>query len=125
MDEFLAKKLENQASMEKEDNTANVVEGAGKVSLVEPKDEITLEACDKLFVVAKREIKNHNIGIQYDVTEKLEAKEISVKKLTVERKGDQIHGEFIRCEVFIEPVDVKQIEKTEFGIKNCWVLPCT
>ena len=118
MDEFLAKKLETQATVENKDNTAE------KVILVEPKDEISLEACEKLFVIAKSKIDNHNIGIQYDVTEKLEAKELKVKKLTVERKGDQIFGEFIRCEVFIEPTDVKQIEKTDFGIKNCWVLPC-
>ena len=119
MDEFLAKKLETQATVENKDNTA------AKVILVEPKDEISLEACEKLFVIAKSKIDNHNIGIQYDVTEKLEAKELKVKKLTVERKGDQIFGEFIRCEVFIEPTDVEQIEKTDFGIKNCWVLPCT
>ena len=43
----------------------------------------------------------------------------------VERKGDQIRGEFIRCEVSIEPKDVKYIEKTNFEIDKCWVLPCT
>ena len=68
MDEFLAKKLETQATVENKDNTA------AKVILVEPKDEISLEACEKLFVIAKSKIDNHNIGIQYDVTEKLKAK---------------------------------------------------
>ena len=77
MDEFLAKKLETQASVEKKDKNAE------KVILVEPKDEISLEACEKLFVIAKSKIDDHNIGIQYDVTEKLEAKDLKVKKLTV------------------------------------------
>jgi hypothetical protein len=49
-------------------------------------------------LVEKGEINDHNVGIQYDVTEKLEAKKIKGKKLTVERNGDQICGEFIRCE---------------------------
>ena len=61
---------------------------------------------------------------KYDVTAKLEDKKIKVKKLLVERKGDQIRVEFIRCEVLIEPTEVRQIEKTDFGIEKCWVLPC-
>ena len=125
MDEFLAKKLDIQATMEDQDTTANVVDEAENLTLVAPKDKIILEAFEKLFVVAKSKIDDHNIGIQYNVTEKLEAKELKVKKLTVERNGDQIRGEFIRCEVFIEPVDVRDIEKTDFEIKNCWVLPFT
>ena len=119
MDEFLAKKLEIQAAMEKDD-----VVKAEKVILVEPEDEISLEVCEKLFIVAKSKVDDHNIGIHYNVTAKLEAKELKVKNLTVERKGDQIRGEFIRCEVFIEPMDVNHIKKTNFGIENCWVLPC-
>ena len=117
-EEFLAKKLENQPAMEEIGNSDE------KVNFVEPYDEIDLEVCEKIFVVAKGDIDDHNIGIQYNVTEKLEAKGIKVKKLTVERKGDQIRGEFIRCEVFIEPTEVKQIEKENFGIERCWVLPC-
>ena len=117
-EEFLAKKLENQPAMEEIGNSDE------KVNFVEPYDEIDLEVCEKIFVVAKGDIDDHNIGIQYNVTEKLEAKGIKVKKLTVERKGDQIRGEFIRCEVFIEPTEVKQIEKENFGIEKCWVLPC-
>jgi hypothetical protein len=81
MDEFFAKKLENQATMEKQDCTADALDGAGKVTSMESK------ACEKLFVVAETKIDNHNIGIQYDVTENLEAKELKLKKLTVERKG--------------------------------------
>ena len=117
-EEFLAKKLESQPAM---DDTNNAKE---KVLCEEPNDEIDLEVCEKLFVVAKGDIDDHNIGIHYNVSAKLEAKGIKVKKLTVERKGDQIHGDFIRCEVFIEPVAVKQIEKNNFGIEKCWVLPC-
>ena len=118
-EEFLAKKLESEPAVEK---TSNAEE---KVHLVEPSDEIDLEVCEKLYVVAKGDIKDHNIGIHYNVTEKLESKGIKVKKLIVERKGDQIRGEFIRCEVIIEPTEVKQIEKTNFGIEKCWVLPCS
>ena len=117
-EEFLAKKLESQPAKEENYNAEE------KVILVEPKDEISLEVCEKLYVVAKDKIDNHNIGIQYDVTAKLEDKKIKVKKLLVERKGDQIRGEFIRCEVLIEPTEVRQIEKTDFGIEKCWVLPC-
>ena len=114
----MAKKLESKPAKEKE------FDAEEKATLVEPSDEISLEVCEKLFVVAKDKIDNHNIGIHYDVTTKLENKQIKVKNLTVERKGDQIRGEFIRCEVFIEPTGVKQIEKTDFGIEKCWVLPC-
>ena len=117
-EEFLAKKLESQPAKEEHYNAEE------KVILVEPIDEISLEVCEKLFVVAKGKIDDHNIGIHYDVTAKLEDKKIKVKKVTVERKGDQIRGEFIRCEVLIEPTEVKQIEKTNFGIEKCWVLPC-
>jgi hypothetical protein len=125
-DEFMAKKLEIQPALEEKDTkAAEDVEKTEKVLLVKPRDERSLEVCEKVFVIAKSKIDDHNIGIEYDVTTKLEAKEIKVKKVTVERKGNQIHGEFIRCEVLIEPSDANQIEKTNFGIKKCWVLPCT
>ena len=88
------------------EETGNVEE---KVLFVEPIDEIDLEVCEKIFVVANGDIDDHNIGIQYNVTEKLQAKGIKVKKLTLERKGEQIRGDFIRYEVFIEPTEVKQI----------------
>ena len=69
--------------------------------LIQSDDEIDKEACDKSFCIAKKELKNHNIGIQCDVKAKFEAKNIKVKIVTVERKGHQVHGEFIQCEVEI------------------------
>ena len=60
---------------------------------MEPKDKISLEPnvekelCEKLFVIPRRRVDNHNIGIKYDVTEKLEAKGIKVKHIIVERMG--------------------------------------
>ena len=68
-------------------------------------------------------IDNHNIGIEYDVTSKLEAKGLKVKKVTVERLGNPIRGEYTRSEAFIEPVNIKKIENENFEIGNCLVLP--
>ena len=120
--EFLAKKLESQPAAQENEAVEGKIE---KVFLEEPNDEISLDVCEKLYIVANDEIDDHNIGIAYTITEKLEAKGLKVKKTLVERKGDQIRGEFIRCEVSIEPKDVKYIEKTNFEIDKCWVLPCT
>ena len=116
-EKFLAKKLENQNAVEPQEIEASAV-------FVKPKDEVFTE-CDKIFVIAKETIDNHNIGIEYDVKGKLEAKKLKVNKVIVERKGDQIFGEFIRCQVFIEPIDVEVIKKEDFGIEKCWVLPIT
>ena len=55
--------------------------------LVELADEINNEKddfCQKIFVFPKKVIDNHNIGIEFDVTSKLEAKGLKVKKVTVE-----------------------------------------
>ena len=116
-DKFLAKKLENPT----------VDDETEKVLLVEPKDEISLEVemCEKVFVIPRHKIDNHNIGIEYDVKRKLEAKSLKVIKVKIERNGDPIRGEFTRCEVLIEPADTKFIEKENFEIKNCCVLPYT
>ena len=120
-EKFLAEKLEKKPTDEAEEAVNE------KAQLVEPKDEITLEVekCEKIFVIPRHKIDNHNIGIEYDVTNKLEAKNIKVKKVKVERNEDPIRGEFTRCEVLIEPTETKHIEKENFEIKNCWVLPYT
>ena len=58
-----------------------------KALLVELADEINNEKddfCEKIFVFPKKVIDNHNIGIEFDVTSKLEAKGLKVKKVTVE-----------------------------------------
>ena len=86
-EEFLAKKLERQPAKEENYNAEE------KVILVEPSDEISLKVCEKLCVVAKGEIADYNIGIQYNVTAKLKENQIKVKKLRVERNGEQIHWE--------------------------------
>ena len=97
-----------------------------KVLLVEPNDEINLEigqVCEKVFVFPKVVIDNHNIGIEYDITEKLEVKGVKVRKVKVDRLGDPIRGEYIRSEVLIEPMGMEKIENKRFEIENCWVLP--
>ena len=117
----MAKKLDgptngNDSGEEKEE----------KVLLVEPNDEINLEigqVCEKVFVFPKVVIDNHNIGIEYDVSAKLEAKGVKVRKVQVDRLGDPIRGEYIRSEVLIEPMAMKKIEHKRFEIENCWVLP--
>ena len=76
---FLTKKLDgptngNDSGEEKEE----------KVLLVEPNDEINLEigqVCEKVFVSPKVVIDNHNIGIEYAVTAKIEAKGVKVRKV--------------------------------------------
>ena len=101
--------------------------GVEKVLLAEPIDEITLEfqgVCEKIFVIPKMRIDDHNIGIEYDITNRLEAKGLKVRKVNVERVGNPIKGEYCKSEVLIESVDIKIIENENFGIENCWVLPC-
>ena len=99
--------------------------------IIEPEDEITLETldsgelCEKLFVIPRHKVDNHNIGIEYDVKEKLDKKGIKVKKLVVERMGGTWKGDFTRCEVNIEPFSVQAVEKFDFEILNCCVLPYT
>ena len=98
-----------------------------KVILDEPTDEIELEVeriCEKLLIIPKEVIDNHNIGIEYDVKDKLEARGMKVKKVKVERLGNPVHGEYVKSEVWIEPTDAKLIEKENFGIENSWVLSC-
>ena len=75
MDELLANKQEIQAAMEEKDTVDDVVK-AGKVIIVESKDGISLEVWEKLFIVAKSKIDDHNIGIQYNITDQLEAREL-------------------------------------------------
>ena len=91
--------------------------------LVDPIDEIDLEVCEKIFVIPKTKIDNDNIGIEVDVTSKLKAKGVSVKKVRVERFGDPIRGEYARSEALVEPTQIRKIEQEDFGLKNCWVLP--
>ena len=122
-EEFFKKKFGIEpAKIEKEEKTKD------DEKLVEPVNEICVETaavkCEKVIVIAKQKINNHNLGIEYNVRTKIEAKNIIVKKVIVERKGHHIHGEFIRCEVLIETVEAKIIEEEDFEIENCWVLPC-
>ena len=116
-DKFLAKKLEEQ----------NAAEASEEIILVEPKDEVVpevcVQVCEKIFIFPKQEVLNHNIGIEYDVTDKLEAKGLKVKKVKVERIGNPVKGEYVRTEVWIEPADAKMIENEDYEIENCWVLP--
>ena len=55
------------------------------VVLVDPTDEINLEVFKKIFVIPKKKIDNHNIGIEADVTSKLKAKGVNVKRVRIER----------------------------------------
>ena len=126
-EQFLARKIE--ANKKKETDTA----GESKAVLTEPKDEIELEeiekedceVCEKVFVIPRHKVDNHNIGIEYDVTAKLEAKGVKVKKVRVMRTEGVLQGDFERCVVLVEPTKVTLIEKTNFGIMNCCVLPYT
>ena len=63
----------------------------------------------------------YDIGIDYDITGKLEAKWVKVRKVRVDRLGDPIRGEYIRSEVYIEPMAMKKIENMKFEIENCWI----
>ena len=117
----MAKKMEENKKKEKDEKNLEVVR-------VEPKDEIILETieeelCEKVFVIPRHKVDNHNIGIEFDVTEKLESKGIKVKNARVERTGGILRGDFDRCVVSIEPTNVKLIENVNFGILNCCVLP--
>ena len=125
-EKFLTKKMEE--SKKKETDAV----GESRVVLTEPKDEIALEAidqedeeCEKLFVIPRHKVDNHNIGIEYDVTAKLEAKGVKVKKVRVMRTEGILQGDFERFVVLLEPTKVKVIEQTNFGIVNCCVLPYT
>ena len=117
-EKFLAKKLDDPI-----DNGKKEVKTVENVVLVDPTDEIDLEVCEKIFVIPKTKIDNHNIGIEVDVTSKLKAKGVNVKRVRVERFGDPIRGEYARSEALIEPTQIRKIEQEDFEIKNCWVLP--
>ena len=129
-EQFLAKKLEKQKPAKDISEEKNV-EGTVEAKLIEPTDEITLETldsgglCEKLFVIRRHKVDNHNIGIEYDVKEKLEKKGLKVKTVRVERMGGTWKGDFTRCEVIIEPFSAQAVEKLDFGILNCCVLPYT
>ena len=43
----------------------------------------------------------------------------------VERMGRTWKGDFTRCEVIIELSSAEAVEKLDFGIVNCCVLPYT
>jgi hypothetical protein len=109
-DKFLANKLVDSTKDKKKEAEA-----------FEPKDEITLQEnnmCEKVFIIPKDKIENHNIGIEYDVTRKLEAKGLKVRKVKVERVGDPVYGDYVRSEVTIEPADAKQFEEENFEISK-------
>jgi hypothetical protein len=129
-EQFLTKKLEKQTPAKDISEGGNVDESL-EARMIEPEDDITLETlesselCEKLVIIPRHKVDNHNIGIEYDVKEKLDKKGIKVKKLVVERMGGTWKGEFTRCEVIIEPFSAKAIEKMDFEILNCCVLPYT
>ena len=94
--------------------------------LFKPEDEIVPDeskVCEKICIFPKQEIFNNNIGIEYDVIDKLEAKCLTVKKVKVERIRNPVKGDYVRTEVWIEPADAKMVENEDFEIENCWVLP--
>ena len=81
------------------------------------------EMCEKVFVVPNYMKDNTNAGIENDITTKLEAKGIKVRKVFVQRVGNPTRGEYYRSIVLIEPWRTKAIKESEFGIEKCWVLP--
>ena len=129
-EEYLAKKLEKQKPACDISEGGNVDESL-EAKIREPTDEISLETldpeevCEKLFVIPRHKVDNHNIGIEYDVKEKLDKKGMKVKKLVIERMGGTWKGDFTRCEVIIEPFSAQAVEKLDFEILNCCVLPYT
>ena len=80
---------------------------------------------EKVCVIPRHKVDNHKLGIDYDVTVKLEKIGIKVKTMRVQRMGGTSKGDFARCDVDIEPFSVKQKEKLDFGIVNCCVIPFT
>ena len=82
------------------------------------------EMCEKVFVIPNYMKDNTNKGIENDITAKLEAKGIKVRKVFVQRAGNPTRGEYYRSIVLIEPWEIKAIQDSEFGIEKCWVLPC-
>ena len=125
----LVKKLETQDKIENDNCKQEAVGKKIEASLVEPEDEISLETidevCEKVFVIPRYKVDNHNIGIEYDVEYKLKVKGLKFKRVRVERLDGNIRGEFTRCQVTISPTSVKMIENIDFGIINCLVLPFT
>ena len=93
------------------------------VVLVDPTDETNLEVCEKIIVIPKKKIDNHNIGTEADVTNKPKAEGVNVKRVRVERFGEPIRGEYARSEAQIKPTQIIKKEQEDFRIKNCWVLP--
>ena len=67
------------------------MEVTDEAKLKEPKDEITLETldaddlCEKLIVIARHKVDNHNIGIEYNVKEKLENRGTNSKKVKIDK----------------------------------------
>ena len=56
--------------------------------LFKPEDEIVpveSKVCEKIRIFPKQEIFKNNMGIEYDVRDKLEAKGLTVKKVKVEK----------------------------------------
>ena len=90
-EKFLSRKLEDpikDGKQEDENGQTTSLSTSENVLLVEPADEINLQVCDKLCEIPKQKIDKHNIGIEVDVTTKLKAKGLTVKKVNVERYGD-------------------------------------
>ena len=81
------------------------------------------EMCEKVFVIPNYMKDNTNMGIENDITTKLEAKGIKVRKVFVQRAGHPTRGEYFRSIVLIEPRETKAIEESDFEIEKCWVLP--
>ena len=102
-EKFLSRKLEDpikDGKQEDENGQTTSLSTSENMLLVEPAHEINLQVCDKLCVIPKQKIDKHNIGIEVDVTTKLKAKGLTVKKVNVERYGDPIRGEYSRSEAF-------------------------
>jgi hypothetical protein len=67
-------------------------------------------------VIPRHKVDNHNIGIEFDDTAKMEAKGVKVKQVRVMRAEGILQG---------EPTRVKLNEQTDFRIANCRVFPYT
>ena len=120
------KQNEINDSRNKNEDTENIVEkktGDTNDKVVELARDIKAgEVTEKVFVVAKGKIDNHNIGIEYDIKSKLEAKGVKVRKVFIEREGILSGGEYVRSIVLIEQTAKKTIEQENFDIENYVVL---
>ena len=108
---------------ENNEEKVNVATSTEEIKIEQNVEDLEFDdICEKVFIVPMEIIEKQNKDIEQDVTAKLEAKGIKVRKFFIKRAGNPLHGEYIRSIVLIEPAPKKMIDEDNFAIKKCWVL---